>query len=241
MNLSKCGAKSIEDQTFFNLKHLECLLLNQNDLTEIRKNAFAGADRLDTIFLNGNKIETIESGALDLPLLEEFHACANALKTIPSDLFSLATNLKLISLASNQFTEISFDLPSKLVYLDLGSNPLKQINMEPLMGLEGLKFIYFDNTTSEIEFGDGLQSNAVKLDLSEDYFPDGNALIQQLRAFPKLQYLGIHVRAFENGSNIDSMTDLFPELKTLQINNCFVQNLGADFKNDSCVLKLSQN
>lgn len=220
------------------MKNLEELILIDNKLTEIKNATFIGANKLKKIFLIMNKIENIENDAFNLPSLEEIRLGRNALKTIPKDLFMHAPHLKLVTLLSNHLTSIDFDLPTELEQFDIMNNPLGKIDLNMFMPFPSLKTLYFDDTTNNVKFpvDTKVTSDLERLNLASNVFPDGNVVLQQLKCFPKLQFLSINVEKFANGVQLDqSIEEMFPNMKILRINDCEVENYGYGFDEDKCI------
>lgn len=239
--LTRCGIKKIEDNAFAALTSLEDLILMDNELTEIGEKAFAGAIKLKAIFLIGNKIEKIDLKALALPALEDIRIGKNQLKTLPDEVFTFAPNLKVISLYHNQLTDAkNLYLPSDLVHLDLGRNPIPQVDLMDFLKLKKLKLLYLDQTTDNIIFpteSDPL-SDLEELSLDTDIpMPDGNAVIKALFKLPRLQYLRLKIEKFVGGVQIESIFEKFPDMGWLFINNCEVK-MYESLKNDECVQNL---
>lgn len=106
-------------------------------------------------------------------------------------------------------------------------NPLEKINLKMFQPLSNLKQLYLDETTNNIDFlkPPNTMDNLERLNLAFNQLPDGNAALQQLQSFPNLQFLSINVKTFVGGVKIDSIAEMFPNMKILVVvNSIFKKN-----------------
>ncbi|XP_051172267.1 peroxidasin homolog [Leptopilina boulardi] len=113
---------------FENLKNLHTLLLNDNLLRYLQKDAFYGLENLKILYLFKNQIENIEPGVFDnLPKLEHLYLHYNYLTEIRKGTFNNLPALQKISLQNNDIRRIEFD-----AFHNIGSNSRLQIDSKAL-------------------------------------------------------------------------------------------------------------
>lgn len=189
--MGDCGVKTIQSNAFAALKNLEYLDLRRNNLTEIKREHFAGLSTINSLRLDNNQIKTIDSYAFEgIPL---------------------------------QYT-VLYENPLEYADLGLFSNETILIDL--------------DNTTSDFIFPQEPRPNLKHLLLRGSKYPDGNEPFRGLGPFRNVTVLKVEIDKFVGGVQIMSISDIFPHLYSLDINNCLVFNLGKDFKEDRCVIHL---
>lgn len=94
--------KNIPPGSFEHLKKLETLLINNNELEEIREGAFRGVHELRYLYLYRNKIHHIDPKTFKhLHKLEQLFLHGNKLERLPRGLFTYNKRLKRLRLDSN--------------------------------------------------------------------------------------------------------------------------------------------
>jgi Leucine-rich repeat (LRR) protein len=131
---------------FLNLLHLECLLLNDNQILSIEKKTFtylpsfrrlelknnliydllflSNLKSLNELVLSGNQIEKFEYPPANLSLLDLSQNRLSSFETVDS----IAKNLKTLILNSNQIKKIDLFNFDRLEYLDMSYNGLTMVN-----------------------------------------------------------------------------------------------------------------
>ena len=96
--------------TFQGQLKLHTLLLNDNHLRNLRKDAFSGIPNLRILYIYKNQIESIEPGAFNnLPKLEHLYLHYNYLTEIRSGTFSDLPMLDRLTLQNNDIHRIASD------------------------------------------------------------------------------------------------------------------------------------
>ncbi|XP_033115221.1 leucine-rich repeat-containing protein 24-like [Anneissia japonica] len=123
------------------------LVLENNLLTKIPRNAFSHLPYLEKLILNNNHISTIEPGAFNyLQRLEALYLRHNRLEKVSVGAFAGIPKLKILDLAHNSISHIESGAlkPMKaLVHLYLSANKLKVISDDNLTGLGNVQLISF--------------------------------------------------------------------------------------------------
>ncbi len=143
LDLENNQLTTIESNTFAGLTNLKYLHLSGNNLTTIESNTFAGLTSLEVLVLKDNQLTMIESNAFaGLTSLEGLYLQNNQLTTIESNAFAGLTSLKYLDLENNQLTMIesnAFADLTNLKYFDLKDNNLTTIESKTFAGLTSLK------------------------------------------------------------------------------------------------------
>ncbi len=109
-NLESVGIQSIETNAFQNLKVLENLMLDGNDLKIILNGTFNGLISLKCLQLENNFIETIMPDTfLQLKNLEKLYLSYNMLKFLNKDILNGLLSLTFFEVEKNQIEEIRSD------------------------------------------------------------------------------------------------------------------------------------
>lgn len=104
LDMSDCGVQNIEPNALVALTNLQILNLNYNDLTEIKKNDFAGPSNLTKLYLTGNQIKTFDYGVLNKRTLHILSLAGNPLNEVDLRAFNpaaVSTGLNLSNTTSN--------------------------------------------------------------------------------------------------------------------------------------------
>ena len=95
------------------LRRLRLLDLQHNHLSSLRAGVLANLVRLETLLLEGNRIETVQ-GSLRLPQLNLVSLAHNKIPSFPSAFFSQTKSLRTLSLQGNLLTRVPPGLPHSL-------------------------------------------------------------------------------------------------------------------------------
>ena len=141
---------------FSTFSNLESLFLNGNKITTIQSNAFQGLNNLKDLPLSGNRITTIEPNAFQgLNNLKDLHLSGNRITTIEPNAFQGLDNLKNLNLYFNRITTIqtnAFQGLGSLKSLVLTNNPITTIQTNAFKGLNKLaSLLLINNQITTIE------------------------------------------------------------------------------------------
>lgn len=120
----------IQDWALTGLTELEELQLSRNQIKVWTRHMLAGVPRLEKLYFNNNGIETIEDGAMALPMLEELYLKYNRFKTISNDVLAGAPLLKHLDLTANMLTEILVAMRQQKQLTHLGYEPIEKCAFE---------------------------------------------------------------------------------------------------------------
>jgi Leucine-rich repeat (LRR) protein len=130
---------------FSMLKGLKELRILMKGVRELRKESFAGLNRLETLVLTGNRINSIEPGTFqELANLSSLDLDRNRLVEVDQKHFSELPELVRLNLSTNQLKQIaprSFAGNEKLLMLDLSYNSLSHLNADSFIGLTNLNHL----------------------------------------------------------------------------------------------------
>uniref|UniRef100_A0A183BLG4 TIR domain-containing protein n=1 Tax=Globodera pallida TaxID=36090 RepID=A0A183BLG4_GLOPA len=132
-NVVKCSGDSVGSD--FRLKdlpmHASHIFLSGLSLPVLKRNAFAGRERLLELHINQSGIHTIESNAFNsLPNLQALYLSDNRLKHINGSEFNEMTNIRLLDVSGNAVVEVNSKLAEKLPQLEafhLADNSMEQM------------------------------------------------------------------------------------------------------------------
>ncbi len=143
LDLQNNQLTTIESNAFAGITNLKVLDLANNQLSTIESNAFAGLTSLEDLDLTNNQLSTIESNAFaGLTNLENLNLNNNQLITVESNAFAGLTSLEGLYLQNSQLTTIesnAFAGITNLKVLDLANNQLSTIESNAFAGLTSLK------------------------------------------------------------------------------------------------------
>ncbi len=103
MSHNKLNSENLPLNIFDNLKYLENLFLDNNEISNLKENIFWNLKRLTTLGLSSNKLEFIHPKLfINLKDLKDLNLKENYLRTLQRDIFSSQTNLKYLNLSDNK-------------------------------------------------------------------------------------------------------------------------------------------
>lgn len=164
---------------------LELLSLQNNSISVLKENTFAGAPNLYGLFLTNNKIEVIENDALDLPFLLQLFLANNMLRTLADNTFLGTPYVIHLFLEGNFLSQIGQSLYhlQNLDILRLGDNPIEDIyllafaRMPALRQLQ-LKATGFHFRENVLSTPANVNSSVGLLDLSRNNLTNSDVLKQ---------------------------------------------------------------
>jgi len=203
----------IEDDTFYDLKDLEYLILKGLDAEEVQPHAFRGLDSLQVLSLSDNSLTSLPAEIFeDLPKLKEIKLIYNKIEQIDAHLFDKATNLERLDLGENRLAILPANWAgglSKLKVLIVSASSLAEIQSGAFDGLSELREL--DLATSDIDTIEedafrGLE-NLESLHLEFNYEMDfklSHELERHLKSLKKinLAYSGIRCDDLEKAKSI---------------------------------------
>ncbi|KAG5668555.1 hypothetical protein PVAND_016493 [Polypedilum vanderplanki] len=160
---------SLSETSFGGCESLEVIELNQNSITEITDRIFERNSNLINLDLSGNLITSLSSSVFqNNQNLETVNFANNRLTSLPNEIFDNLTRLRILNLQTNQITSLenvfgslpslerlylyennltvlaadSFGIMENLIYLDLSSNPLINIENGAFRSLGNLEYFY---------------------------------------------------------------------------------------------------
>ncbi|XP_058487122.1 leucine-rich repeats and immunoglobulin-like domains protein 1 [Solea solea] len=184
--------RSIDGRRTRELVSVETLDLSNNDITELRGHSFPPAGlQIRDLFLNNNKINVLELGALDHlgSTLQVLRLSRNRISQIPVRAFQLPrlTQLELNRNRIRQVEGLTFQGLSSLEVLKLQRNSIIKLTDGAFWDLAKMKVLHLDyNSLTEVNSGSlyGL-SSLQQLFLSNNSIarinPDGWKFCQKLR------------------------------------------------------------
>lgn len=136
---------------------LEILILDNNNVTEMKPNTFKKYLNLKTLRLSGNKMELSSFCLNGLFSLRKLYIINNSIKKIPKEVFKDLLNLTLLDLSQNNLTILdhneTFSSLRQLEVLNLSRNSLTSLSyalVEPLKNLVVLDISY--NKLRDIDY-----------------------------------------------------------------------------------------
>lgn len=218
----------INENAFRDLYNLTILSLSKNNLTVIRANTFAGAINLRRLHLNQNKIELIEDGAFNLPNLENILLQNNRLKKLSGSMFIGTPRLREAVFEENELTQISeaFTHLHGLEVLILDYNDIEDINLMKFAHLTELNHLSLRKSGFQLIDNSMLDGNVSKvnsssklevLDLAENGLTDGDALMLQLRFFPRVEIINLEYNELGSLEHVYKIKKWYPYLKIVNM------------------------
>ena len=194
-------------------------------------------ENLEQLSLNDNNILLIPGSALGrLPKLVYLDISYNRISALSRDILQSTTNeLIYFNLARNVIREIpdgTFQHLKRLKILNLNGNLLTNINGQTFQGLEDtLEYLHLGQNKIKYLSGPDLSlSKLIYLDLSENMFPD--LPWEQFTQLVNLKHFNM-----SNNFYLESLESTFfnnfPMLATLDMSNCGVTNIHADWFSES--------
>ncbi|NXE49226.1 NEPN protein, partial [Casuarius casuarius] len=170
LEILKLGDNSINTlhaSDFEDLRKLRVLDIQNNLIVTLPLSAFSSLCNLQSLILDGNKLESV-SAPPKLPRLKYLSMADNRLNSFPTSFFASFQNLQFLSLSGNFLTKVPLDLPKSLLSLKLDKNRLKTIRLRDMKHLENLsEFFLSENQLSSID-GAQLLPNLTTLELSKN-------------------------------------------------------------------------
>lgn len=147
---------SVECGAFKDLISLEVLTLAHNQIVFLCSTIFDSLVELTQLFLDDNELEFLNRNIFrSLVKLKQLELDDNHFFFLHEKIFHRLISLTTISLSGNQFERISSNLFSnntKLAYIWIGNNPLKSVKFDLFDGLKNLKKVNLNNTCVDKEF-----------------------------------------------------------------------------------------
>jgi Leucine-rich repeat (LRR) protein len=167
--VGQCGIKKIFRNVFSNLKKLEDLTLNYNNIESIERDSFVDLISLKELWITSNKLTTLDSGVFrNLRALETLSLNDNLVATFPTGLFDGMKNLDRLFATNNSLTTLQsgiFKNNRKLEFIDLHNNFIKSIHENvfddtPLLRDVGLE----ENICISMKYGDWAKPSGFIMD-----------------------------------------------------------------------------
>ncbi|CAM4950946.1 unnamed protein product [Rotaria socialis] len=142
LNLSNNQLKTINQDFFLQLNHLETLNLSNNLLESLPPFSSENNKKLAIINLSHNKLEMLPDFPEQLENLSQIDLSSNQFKDFPKTLLQI-NSLKILIIDSNQLTEIPSQLSqlNRLKEIRFKSNPLKDNRLKKLMEQDKFKAV----------------------------------------------------------------------------------------------------
>ena len=224
----------LQGVAFEGLHHLRVLDLQSNMITVLRANTLSALVKLECLYLDGNRIETV-NGALRLPQLNLLSMTSNRISSLSSALFASLQSLRTLQLSENLLTRLPHNLPRALLHLSLDRNKIRTLRNRDMAQLRNLTVLSVSaNKVSSIDGGLRLP-NLTSLELS------GNQLkVLPGRLASKLETLDCRQNALQEVthqhlSGMRHLKHLFLENNTIRhfeakaLRNCFqLTNLALE-------------
>ncbi|KAL5288564.1 TOLL7 family protein [Megaselia abdita] len=134
-------------------RRLQHLNLQNNNLTELHAESFAGLSSLRVVNVSNNHLETLPSGLFaGSKELREIHLQHNELYELPKGLFHRLEQLLVLDLSSNQLTSHHVDNTTfagliRLIVLNLANNALTRIDYRTFKELYFLQILNLRNNS----------------------------------------------------------------------------------------------
>lgn len=150
LSLGFKNIKKINPDAFDSLSNLETLWLNNNQIEELDSSNFpVGLTNLKELLLSNNRLTSIRANTFgSLVNLEYLHLNENKMNEIALEAFAKMKNLKSLCLIKNQIHRIKarvfVDLEN-LKILELDNNQISEIEPGSFVGLVNLKELHLDN------------------------------------------------------------------------------------------------
>ncbi|CRL02116.1 CLUMA_CG015299, isoform A [Clunio marinus] len=144
--ITEGGLRRIQSNAFNNAKNLQSIRINANkEFKIIQENAFNGADKVVTLELFENKIESIAESAFNgLHSLNVLNLRVNEIRTLPVNVFKDLQSMNLLQLTDNRLDRIEgglFAQNSNLSTLNIIRNEINAIERNFLDGFEQLNIL----------------------------------------------------------------------------------------------------
>ena len=148
--VEKCRVRLINQKHFENMRDLEILSLQTNEIDTIARDAFKYLIKLQGLKLSGNKIEVVDPGWFEaLSSLQELSIGHNQIKNLDNITFNKLSNLNDLALGHNNLTalpETLFKHNLKLQQIYLYSNQLQSVSATMFDHLNKLDYVDLGDT-----------------------------------------------------------------------------------------------
>ncbi|KAK3849967.1 hypothetical protein Pcinc_043303 [Petrolisthes cinctipes] len=211
--LDRNNISHITNGVFGDLSFVRQLHLEHNQIREIQDNAFGNMTDLRKLFLSYNFLESVGQHTFQgLSSIKELYLDHNSMKEIYPNAFQSMKALEILDMSSNELSSIKRDLfQSELPIwqLDIDNAHIREIeegSFEALINLETLS-LRGNNLRR-------LQQDFLKLTQLRNLYVSGNSFLSL---------------------DANSLTGL-PNLETLELNNCDIDNIPDNFFDSSMSL-----
>lgn len=225
---------ALQGLAFEGLYNLRVLDLQSNMISVLRANTLSALVKLECLYLDGNRIETV-NGALRLPQLNLLSLASNRISSLSSAFFASLQSLRTLQLLGNLLTRVPHDLPRALLHLSLDHNQIRALRNRDMAQLRNLTLLSVSaNRVSSIDGGLRLP-NLTSLELSRNHLK-----VLPSRLAPKLETLDCRQNALQEVthqhlSGMRHLKHLFLENNTIRhfeayaLKNCFqLTNLALE-------------
>ena len=148
LNFRKNQIKTIDENTFCNLKELEQLALSMNQIEYIKPNTLQHMPSLKRLFMHTNHITHLEKSTFkDLKQLKLLDFGYNRIVSIEKDTFADLLDLEILDLSRNQLEHLDssiFENLAKVSEIYLSKNQISNIDNVNMSHLVNLKVFKFD-------------------------------------------------------------------------------------------------
>lgn len=138
------GMSAPKNGHFYLADKLEQIVIVNQQLGEIGKRVFEGANSLKTLKLDNNGINTLDQDAFNgISTLQRLYLSSNELSALPATIFSELKNLKHLDLNSNMLSSLPkeiFQRNRNLTKLKISFNRLLLVPISPLAELTNYEF-----------------------------------------------------------------------------------------------------
>lgn len=185
LNLTQNKIGILGSNNFQYLAELRELDLSTNALQQLSKDAFRGLRRVQRLLLNDNQIESIHHRAMpDLAELVELNLANNYISHVAAGTLESLQQLRVLILENNQLLAVPGDCGNRqflprLVFLNLRTNLVKELQNESFVGLGRLGYLHVAaNDINRVEADAFVGLNSLKwLDLSDNNLTVRRAIV----------------------------------------------------------------
>lgn len=146
-----------EHNQLASLKKLKVLILSKNKMTEIKNGYFYNMKSLEELFLDGNQLENISFIDTKLPKIQKLDLSNNLIKIgldLPAFPFHRMRTLGTLNLSNNEiayFTNMYRDEFTSPINLDLSGNKITEINVANLRFADSSKINFSRNRIVSVD------------------------------------------------------------------------------------------
>ncbi|XP_053551314.1 biglycan [Bombina bombina] len=197
-------------------KDTTLLDLQNNKITEIKKDDFKGLHQLYALVLVNNKISKCHENAFDqLPKLQKLYISKNSLEEVPRNLPGSLVELRIHENKIKKIPKNAFNGLKNMNCIEMGGNPLENGGIDA-GAFDGLKLNYLRISEAKLTgVPKGLPSSLNELHL--DHNKIQAIEMEDLNQYSNLYRLGLgynNIRVIENGS-----LSAMPILRELHLDN----------------------